>query len=135
MVAVKALGGWIHAVGGRKTAIARVFLREGSGNITVNSQSLLRYFGSETLVHHALYPIILLQLKDSVDLNITVSGGGKSSQAGAIRLGLARAILCWRPETKKTLREAGLLTRDSREVERKKPGLHKARKATQYSKR
>ncbi len=131
----RVLGGWIHTVGRRKTSVARVFLKEGSGNITVNNHSPLRYFGSETVVHHALYPLKLLHLQESVDIKITVSGGGKSGQAGAVRLGIARAILQWKPETKRTLREAGLLTRDAREVERKKPGLHKARKATQYSKR
>lgn len=132
---MKALGGWIHTVGGRKTAVARVFLKEGSGEVTINGLSPLRYLGSESLVHHALYPLMLLQLQDKVDVKITVSGGGKSGQAGAVRLGIARAILEWKPETKKTLRSAGLLTRDARMVERKKPGLHKARKATQYSKR
>ncbi|MCX7953382.1 MAG: 30S ribosomal protein S9 [Deltaproteobacteria bacterium] len=129
------MAGYTHKVGTRKCATARVFLKEGSGSVLINDQTPLKYFGSESVVHHALYPLILLQLQSHVDVKITASGGGKVGQAGAVRLALARAIAEWKPDTKKTLRNAGLLTRDPRMVERKKPGLHKARKATQYSKR
>jgi len=132
---MKSIGGQLAAIGKRKTACARVFLKPGSGTISVNGLSPLKYFGSESLVHTALYPLKLLQLENAFDIKATIKGSGKSAQAEALRLATARAIVEYQPETRKMIKSARLLTRDARKVERKKYGLHKARKATQYSKR
>ena len=119
----------------RKSSAARVFLTTGSGNVTVNGRPLDRFFGRETarmIVRQALESVSML---DRVDVRVTVSGGGTSGQAGAIRHGIARALVDFDEELRRPLRQAGFLTRDAREVERKKVGLHKARKRPQYSKR
>lgn len=125
----------ICATGRRKSSTARVFLTSGSGRITVNNRSLEDYFGRETARMVVRQPLESTQKLDSVDLTITVSGGGGSGQAGAIRHGISRALQAYDEALKSTLRKAGFLTRDAREVERKKVGLHKARKRPQYSKR
>ena len=111
------------------------FLRKGNGNIIVNQKPLDEYFGRETARMIVRQPLDVVSLKDNFDFYITVSGGGASGQAGAIRHGIARALKEYDENLKAPLRKAGFLTRDAREVERKKVGLHKARKATQYSKR
>lgn len=124
-----------YGTGRRKTSSARVFMRPGSGAITINSQSLEDYFGRKTAHMVIRQPLEAAESVDQFDFNITVAGGGDSGQAGAIRLGIARALLSYNEELRSTLRRAGLLTRDSRKVERKKVGLRKARRATQFSKR
>ena len=124
-----------YGTGRRKTSTARVFLRPGSGRITINKQSIDDYFGRQTARMIVRQPLTLLSLTDRYDLNITVKGGGISGQAGAIRHGLTRALIDFDESLRPALRKAGYVTRDAREVERKKIGLHKARRATQYSKR
>ncbi len=127
--------GQILATGRRKSSTARVFLKPGSGQIRVNNRPLDEYFGRETARMIVRQPLETVQMTDSVDLTITVRGGGNSGQAGAIRHGIARALLAYDESLRLPLRRAGFLTRDAREVERKKVGLHKARKRPQYSKR
>ena len=124
-----------YATGRRKTSSARVFLRRGTGNIIVNQKTLDEYFSRETARRIARQPLEAVDMKDNFDFYITVTGGGISGQAGAIRHGIARALKVYNEELKAPLRKAGFLTRDAREVERKKVGLHKARRATQFSKR
>ena len=124
-----------NTTGRRKTAAARAFLKAGSGSITVNKQGLDKYFGRETTRMIVRQPLELAEMADKLDVNVTVRGGGNTGQAGAIRHAIARALLDYDNELRKPLRQAGFLTRDSREVERKKIGLHKARKRPQYSKR
>jgi small subunit ribosomal protein S9 len=126
-----------YGTGKRKTSIARVFLRPGDGKITINNKTLEQYFGRETSQMLVKQPLVVTQTLEKFDVFATVVGGGPSGQAGAVRHGIARALVEFEPEgeIKKILRKEGLLTRDSRIVERKKVGLHKARKATQYSKR
>ena len=123
------------AVGRRKTSVARVFVRPGNGKITVNNQSLEVFFGRETARMVVRQPLILTENQDKVDVFVNVNGGGNSGQAGAIRHGLSRALNKYDESLRASLRAAGFLTRDSRMVERKKIGLHKARKRPQYSKR
>jgi len=110
-------------------------MQAGKGEITVNSRPLDEYFGRETARMIVRQPLETLEVSDKFDFNITVSGGGNSGQAGAIRHGIARALLKYDSENRSELRKAGFLTRDAREVERKKVGLRKARRATQFSKR
>ncbi len=124
-----------YGTGRRKTSSARVFMRSGSGAITINNQSLENYFGRETAHMIIRQPLEAAEAIDQFDINITVTGGGNSGQAGAIRLGIARALLSYNEDFRQALRKSGLLTRDSRKVERKKVGLRKARRATQFSKR
>jgi len=124
-----------YATGRRKSSAARVFLTTGSGNITVNGRPLDRFFGRETARMIVRQPLETVSMLDRVDLRVTVTGGGTSGQAGAIRHGIARALVGYDEELRRPLRQAGFLTRDAREVERKKVGLHKARKRPQYSKR
>ncbi|MFP4648348.1 MAG: 30S ribosomal protein S9 [Halorhodospira sp.] len=124
-----------YGTGRRKTSSARVFLTPGGGNITVNGRPLDEYFGRETgrmIVRQALDQV---DAADKFDIKATVSGGGSSGQAGAVRHGIARALATYDPDLKAPLRRAGFITRDARMVERKKVGLHKARRATQFSKR
>ncbi len=124
-----------YATGRRKSSTARVFLSQGSGNITVNKRPLDQYFGRPTarmIVRQALERV---DLADKFDVNVSVKGGGTTGQAGAIRHGITRALLKYDEELRKPLRAAGFVTRDAREVERKKVGLHKARRAPQFSKR
>ncbi|MCY3811948.1 MAG: 30S ribosomal protein S9 [Gammaproteobacteria bacterium] len=124
-----------YGTGRRKTAAARVFLRPGTGRILVNRRSLDEFFGRETARMVVRQPLNIAGVADNVDVTVTVRGGGGSGQAGAIRHGIARALVDYDEGLRKDMREAGLLTRDAREVERKKVGLRKARKRPQYSKR
>ena len=124
-----------YGTGRRKSSTARVFMRSGTGKIQVNHKSLDEYFGRKTAHMIIQQPLERSDNVGKFDFNITVKGGGGSGQAGAIRLGISRALLSYDETLRPTLRGAGYLTRDAREVERKKVGLRKARKATQYSKR
>ena len=124
-----------YGTGRRKTSTARVFLKAGQGEVTVNHQTLDQYFGRDTSRMLVRQPLELTGMLDKFHVYITVKGGGSSGQAGAIRHGIARALLSYDESLRGALRRAGFLTRDSREVERKKVGLHKARRATQFSKR
>jgi len=124
-----------YGTGRRKTASARAFVVVGSGNITINGKPVDEYFGRQTARMIVRQPLEVTQLSDKVDVNVTVAGGGNSGQAGAIRHGIARALVEYNEDLRSSLRVAGFLTRDSRMVERKKVGLHKARKRPQYSKR
>jgi small subunit ribosomal protein S9 len=124
-----------YGTGRRKTATARVFLTPGTGNITVNDRTLDKFFGREVARMIVRQPLELLAVSDKFDINVTVSGGGSFGQAGAIRHGLTRALIEYDEGNRSALRKAGFVTRDSREVERKKVGLRKARKRPQYSKR
>jgi small subunit ribosomal protein S9 len=124
-----------YGTGRRKTSAARVFLRKGKGEIVVNGKSLEQFFGRETSRMIVRQPLELIEAADKFDIKVTVAGGGITGQAGAIRLGIARALIEYDETLKSPLRKAGFVTRDAREVERKKVGLHKARRATQFSKR
>ena len=124
-----------YGTGRRKSAAARVFLRPGKGTITINDRTIENFFGRETARMIVRQPLELTQTTDKFDVKVTVEGGGITGQAGAIRLGIARALVEYDESLKQPLRKAGFMTRDAREVERKKVGLHKARRATQYSKR
>jgi len=124
-----------YGTGRRKTSSARVFVRRGSGQITVNRRPLDEFFGRKTAQMIVRQPLELVDMSDQFDVHVTVKGGGTTGQAGAIRLGLARALMEYDEHLRGSLRKAGFVTRDARAVERKKVGLHKARKATQYSKR
>ena len=124
-----------YGTGRRKTATARVFMKLGRGLITINDRSLDEFFGRETARMVVRQPLQVTQMAERLDLAITVEGGGVTGQAGAIRHGIARALVEFDETLRSPLRRAGFLTRDAREVERKKVGLHKARKRPQYSKR
>ena len=124
-----------YGTGRRKTSTARVFLKSGGGNITVNQAPLDKYFGREVARMIVRQPLELVELNDKFDINITVAGGGSFGQAGAIRHGITRALLQYDESLRGSLRKAGYVTRDAREVERKKVGLRKARKKPQFSKR
>ena len=124
-----------YGTGRRKTSTARVFLRNGSGNITINGRSIDEYFGREVARMIVRQPLELTENVANFDANVTVTGGGSFGQAGAIRHGLTRALLEFDDSLRGTLRAAGFVTRDAREVERKKVGLRKARRRPQFSKR
>ena len=124
-----------YGTGRRKSSSARVFLRAGSGNIVVNGKPLNQFFGRETGSMIVRQPLHLVNMVEKFDAYITVEGGGITGQAGAIRLGIARALLKYDETLRGNLKAEGFLTRDAREVERKKVGLHNARRATQFSKR
>lgn len=124
-----------YGTGRRKSAVACVFAKVGNGRITVNKKPLEEYFGRKTDQMIARQPIECIEAKDRFDFDIKVVGGGPSGQAGAIRHGITRALINFDENNRSTLRKAGYVTRDSRVVERKKIGLHKARKRPQYSKR
>ena len=139
---------YYYGTGRRKTSVARVFLKRGTGKIVINTRALGDYFDCDTTIMLALQPLKVVDMLDKFDMNATVRGGGMTGQAGAIRLGIARALVQYDEEGdsgeeggsrglefRKALRSEGLLTRDARKVERKKVGLRKARKAVQYSKR
>ena len=125
----------LYSTGRRKTSTARVFLRKGKGEITVNKRPLDTYFGRETARMIVRQPLETSNLLDNFDITVTVRGGGMSGQAGAIRHGITRALIKYDNELRVPLRRAGFVTRDARQVERKKVGLHKARRAPQFSKR
>jgi small subunit ribosomal protein S9 len=124
-----------YGTGRRKTAAARVFLRPGKGAISINGMTVEAYFGRETSRMLVRQPLEISDALERFDIKISVSGGGPSGQAGAIRHGITRALIKYDEALRPSLRAAGLVTRDAREVERKKVGLHKARRAPQYSKR
>ena len=124
-----------YGTGRRKTSAARVYLRNGTGEITVNGRPLDVFFGRETARMIVRQPLAVSELEEKFDISASVRGGGTTGQAGAIRHGIARALLEYDESLRKPLRKAGFVTRDARAVERKKVGLRKARRATQYSKR
>jgi small subunit ribosomal protein S9 len=124
-----------YSTGRRKSSTARVFLKRGSGNIVVNNKALDDYYGRVTSRMIVRQPLETAEMTTNLDISVTVSGGGSSGQAGAIRHGITRALIEYDESLRKPLRIAGFVTRDAREVERKKIGLHKARKRPQYSKR
>jgi small subunit ribosomal protein S9 len=124
-----------YGTGRRKTATARVFIKPGKGQITINSKSLDDYFGRGTSRMMVRQPLEVVDSLNRFDILVTVEGGGPSGQAGAIRHGITRALIEYDATLRPALRAAGFVTRDAREVERKKVGLHKARRGTQYSKR
>ena len=124
-----------YGTGRRKTSTARVFIKPGSGNIVINGRGLDQYFGRETSRMVVRQPLELVEAIDKFDVNVTVKGGGASGQAGAIRHGITRALIDYDEELRSSLRKAGYVTRDARQVERKKVGLRKARKRPQFSKR
>ena len=128
-------GNWNYGTGRRKTSVARVFLKKGTGKIVVNGKVVDEFFSRETGRMIVRQPLELLAVSDKFDINVTVTGGGSFGQAGAIRHGLTRALIEYDEGNRPALRKAGFVTRDSREVERKKVGLRKARKRPQYSKR
>jgi small subunit ribosomal protein S9 len=125
----------INALGRRKAAVARVYLSDGKGKITVNGRDFKEYFGAETLQYVVTQPLVALNVVDKYDINVNLDGGGVKGQAEALRLGITRALVLLDPECKSALKVHGFLTRDPREVERKKPGQPKARKRFQFSKR
>ncbi|MEO1573885.1 MAG: 30S ribosomal protein S9 [Pseudomonadota bacterium] len=124
-----------YGTGRRKTSTARVYIRPGSGSITVNQRPLDTFFGRETARMIVRQPLQVTEMEDRFDITVTVSGGGTTGQAGAIRHGITRALMEYDEALRPSLRQAGFVTRDAREVERKKVGLRKARRATQFSKR
>jgi len=124
-----------YSTGRRKSSAARVFMKRGDGNITINNRTLEQYFGRETGRMVVRQPLETVDLLGQMDINITVKGGGITGQAGAIRHGITRALIEYDETLRKPLRQAGFVTRDAREVERKKVGLHKARKRPQFSDR
>ncbi len=124
-----------YGTGRRKSSTARVFLTRGDGKIVINDRTIEEFFGRETSRMIVRQPLEKVEMTDKFDMKVTVEGGGMSGQAGAIRLGITRALMEYDGELRKSLRAAGYVTRDAREVERKKVGLHKARRAVQFSKR
>lgn len=124
-----------RGTGRRKSSVARVIIKPGSGKVVVNGRDVDNYFPVEIVRQHALSPLALTQLSGRLDVRVLVNGGGTSGQAGAIRHGLARALIQYDEGLRPQVKKAGMLTRDPRTVERKKYGLHKARKAPQFSKR
>ena len=124
-----------YGTGRRKSSTARVFMKSGSGAIEVNGRPLDEYFGRETSRMVVRQPLQTADAMEKFDISVTVTGGGNTGQAGAIRHGITRALMVYDEELRRPLRQAGFVTRDAREVERKKVGLHKARRATQFSKR
>jgi small subunit ribosomal protein S9 len=125
----------VNTLGRRKTAVARIFVSEGKGNITINKRELKEYFPNDTLQYIVMQPLQLLGVTDQYDIKVNLDGGGIKGQAEALRLAISRALVEMNPESKPELKHAGFMTRDPREVERKKPGQPKARKRFQFSKR
>ncbi len=125
----------LHTIGRRKSAVARVYVSRGSGKIKINKRDVTNYFPKATSRYIVFQPLNLLKMNESYDFHINVKGGGVTGQAGAIRLGIARALLKLAPTSRGELKGAGFLTRDARKVERKKPGKSGARKSYQFSKR
>jgi len=125
----------VNTLGRRKTAVARIFVSEGKGNITINKREFKEYFPNETLQYIVMQPLQLLGVTDQYDIKVNLDGGGIKGQAEALRLAISRALVEMNPESKSELKHAGFMTRDPREVERKKPGQPKARKRFQFSKR
>lgn len=129
------IGDWNNGTGRRKSSVARVFLKKGSGKITVNGKDIQEYFGRETSIMIAKQPLVLTGNVEAFDVLVNVHGGGESGQAGAVRHGVTRALIDYDAALKPVLSQAGFVTRDAREVERKKVGLRGARRAKQFSKR
>ncbi len=125
----------VNTLGRRKTAVARIYLSEGKGNITVNKRDYKEYFPTLALQYIVTQPLALLEVKEKYDIKVTLEGGGPKGQAEALRLAITRALMEVDAESRKELKTAGFVTRDPREVERKKPGRPKARKRFQFSKR
>ena len=125
----------VNALGRRKSAVARIFVTEGTGKITINKKDLLEYFPSSILQYVVKQPLMKLDVVEKYDIKVNLDGGGYTGQSQALRLAIARALVKINPEDKKVLRSEGFLTRDAREVERKKPGQPKARRRFQFSKR
>lgn len=126
---------YVWGTGRRKTAVARVRIKAGTGNMSINKKPMAEYFDTVDMQRSVRDPLIVTETEQRYDVFVNVTGSGKSAQAGAVRMGLSRALMADNPAFEELLRDNGFLTRDSRMVERKKPGLHKARKASQYSKR
>ena len=129
------IGNWNYGTGRRKSSVARVFLKKGKGEITVNGKPVDQYFGRQTSIMVVKQPLMLTNNDGAFDIKVNVHGGGESGQAGAVRHGITRALIQHDASLKSALKKAGLVTRDAREVERKKVGLHKARRRHQFSKR
>ena len=129
------IGEWTNGTGRRKSSVARVFLKKGTGQIKINGKDIAEYFGRQTSIMIAKQPLFLTQHAESFDIQINVQGGGESGQAGAARHGITRALIDYDATLKPVLSAAGFVTRDAREVERKKVGLHGARRRKQFSKR
>jgi small subunit ribosomal protein S9 len=125
----------VNTIGRRKSAVARIYVSEGKGNITVNKRDFKDYFPATTLQYIVLQPLNLLEVQEKYDIKVNLDGGGPKGQAEALRLAISRALLKIDAESRSQLKAAGFLTRDPREVERKKPGQPKARKRFQFSKR
>jgi small subunit ribosomal protein S9 len=129
------IGEWNNGTGRRKSSVARVFLKKGSGKITVNGKDITAYFGRQTSIMISKQPLVLTGNVEAFDIQVNVHGGGESGQAGAVRHGITRALIDYDAALKPALSAAGYVTRDAREVERKKVGLHSARRRKQFSKR
>ena len=129
------IGEWNNGTGRRKSSVARVFLKKGPGKITVNGKSIEEYFGRQTSIMICKQPLVLTENTETFDVMVNVRGGGESGQAGAVRHGITRALIDYDANLKPQLSAAGYVTRDAREVERKKVGLHSARRRKQFSKR
>ena len=129
------IGDWNYGTGRRKSSVARVFIKKGTGLITVNGKSVEEYFGRQTSIMIVKQPLFLTNNVETFDIKVNVHGGGESGQAGAVRHGVTRALIDYAATLKPELSHAGFVTRDAREVERKKVGLHGARRRKQFSKR
>ena len=129
------IGNWNYGTGRRKSSVARVFMKKGSGQITINGKPVEQYFGRQTSIMIVKQPLFLTNNVEAFDIKVNVHGGGESGQAGAVRHGVTRALIDYDVALKSELSRAGFVTRDAREVERKKVGLHGARRRKQFSKR
>ena len=129
------IGEWNNGTGRRKSSVARVFLKKGSGQIVVNGKTIDNFFGRQTSIMICKQPLVLTNNTEAFDVQVNVHGGGESGQAGAVRHGITRALIDYDASLKSELSKAGFVTRDAREVERKKVGLHGARRRKQFSKR
>ncbi len=129
------IGNWNYGTGRRKSSVARVFIKKGTGQIIINGKPVEQYFGRQTSIMVVKQPLVLTNNAEAFDIKVNVHGGGESGQAGAVRHGVTRALIDFDATLKPELSRAGFVTRDAREVERKKVGLHGARRAPQYSKR
>ena len=129
------IGNWNYGTGRRKSSVARVFIKKGSGQIIVNGKPIEAYFGRQTSIMIVKQPLLLTANETAFDIKVNVHGGGESGQAGAVRHGITRALIDYDANLKPVLSQAGYVTRDAREVERKKVGLHSARRRKQFSKR
>ena len=129
------IGNWNYGTGRRKSSVARVFIKKGTGQIVVNGKVVEEYFGRQTSIMVVKQPLALTANEGTFDIKVNVHGGGESGQAGAVRLGITRALIDYDEALKPDLKRAGFVTRDAREVERKKVGLHGARRRKQFSKR